>query len=339
MIIPKRLGKLLMKRNKFVILIILFAFLLPCTYGGCVVVFSSGDLDEDKDNIDDGSSDGFKGITSQAVITPINAEALAAGAFAGGLTSVVSQSQKLNQSSKGTQIDTFRPFRFPLVLGDSLRRVELAKEPIIFSRENVITQSDNFEGSCGGDFSSTLNFNRTSKRFGGNLSFRDYCDDGIIISGEIDVDGTFKASSGDFDTATFLFDDLSDGSHTLDGEISIDFSDTPILATFTAYSQDESTGQVYWIKDYSINLYELVGRIEIEIFGAFYHPDNGFVTLTTSIPFVVLDEDDWPISGQLIIQGDNDTEAQLIATDQLHFRIETDTEGDGVFDIESPPKI
>jgi hypothetical protein len=324
-----------MKNDKFIILIILFAFLLPCTYGGCVVVFSSGDLDQDKENIDDDSSGRFKGITSQAEITPMNAEALAAGAFAGGLTSVVSRNLELNQSSKSIQIDTFRPLRFPLLLGDSLRRIDLVKAPMIFSRTDVITESDNFEGRCGGDFSYTLNINRVSKRFSGNISFRDYCDDGIILSGKANVDGTFKVNSGDFVTATFLFDDLSDGSHSLNGEISMDFSDTPILATLTAYSQDEHTGQVYWIKDYSINLYELVDRIEIEIFGTFYHPDNGFVTLTTSSPFVVLDEDDWPVSGRLIIQGDNDTKARLIALDQLRYRIETDTQGNGIFDCNS----
>jgi hypothetical protein len=112
----------------------------------------------------------------------------------------------------------------------------------------------------------------------------------------------------------------------------MDFSAMPILATLTAYSENERTGKIYWIKDYSINLSEFTGHIEIEIFGTFYHPDNGFVRLTTSEPFVVFDEDDWPAWGQLIIQGDNDTQTQLSAIDQLRYRIEADTDGDGIFD-------
>lgn len=324
-----------MKNRKFIILFIFLIITLPYAYGGCVVVYSSGGIDREK-KIDDGdSSRGFIGIISQATINPENAGHLTAGAFAGGLTGVEIQSSQLYQNSNSPQIDGFNPLRFLIVLGDSLRRIKFAPAQISFSRTDVIIENGNFEGSCGGDFSYTLNFNRVSERFSGNLSFTDYCDDGIIISGETDVDGSFELSSGDFDTATFLFDSLSDGSHTLDGEIAIDFSDTPILASFTAYSTDKHAGSVYWIKDYSMNLYELVGHIEIEIFGTFYHPDYGFVTLTTFDPFIVHDEDDWPTSGRLVIQGANDTTAQLTAIDRLRYRIEADTEGNGIFDWDS----
>jgi hypothetical protein len=324
-----------MRNRKFIISFILLIITMPCTYGGCVVIFSNGDDDSNKKIADNDSSGGFIGITSQAAITPMNAEALAVGAFTGGQTSVASQSSELNQRPNLTPINAFRPLRFPLALADSLRRIELDPARIIFSRTTVINESGKFEGSCGGDFSYTLNFNRVTEKFSGNLSFRDYCDDGIIISGETDVDGSFEVSSGGFDTATFLFGSLSDGSQTLDGEISLDFSDTPIMASFTAYSTDEHTGRVYWIKDYSINLSELVGRMEIEVFGTFYHPDYGFVTLSTLDPFIVHDEDDRPASGRLVVQGDHNTRAQLIAIDQLHFGIEADPEASGIFDWDS----
>ncbi len=324
-----------MKNFKFIILIILLTFTLPCIYGGCVVVYSSGDLNNDKVQTDDETTIDFTGTTLQAAITPLNAESLATGAFAGGQASVAPKSLKLSQSSNAAQIDLFRPLRFPLVLGDSLRRIELGTALSIPSHSNVITESDNLEGSCGGEVSYTLTLNKISGEFSGNLLFTDYCDDGIIVTGEADVDGTFEVSSGVFDTATFSFTDLSDESHILDGEISLDFTATPIVATFTAYSKDKQSGQVYWLKDYSINLYELPDRVEIESFGTFYNPDNGFVTLTTTEPFVVFAEDDWPASGQLVIQGDSATKARLTAIDQVHYRIEADTEGDGIFDLNS----
>ena len=324
-----------MKNCKFFVLIILFALSLPCMYGGCVVVFSSGDFDNDKDKIEDETSDGFTGSTSQAAITQTNVETLAAGAFAGGLTSGVPNSFKSAQSSHADQLDVFRPLRFPLVLGDSLRRIELGTAFITFGRSSVTTERDHFAGGCGGELASTLTLNRISGKFRGNLLFTDYCEGGIVISGQTDVDGTFEVISGNFNTANFAFDDLSDGSHTLEGQISMDFSDTPVVATFSAYSKDEQTGKRYWIKDYSVNLFELAGHVDIEIFGTFYHPDDGFVTLTTSEAFVVHDEDDWPTSGRLDIKGDNDTEARLIAIDQLRYRVEADTDGDGIFDWES----
>jgi hypothetical protein len=322
-----------MKNFRFIIFIILLAFTLPYTYGGCVVIYSSGDFDSDNDQKDDETSAGFIGVTSQATITSMNAEALAVGGIAGGLTNSVSGSLKLNQNIETAQSDIFRPLRIPLLLGDSLRRIELGTALNTFGPANVFTESDILEGSCGGDFSYTLNLNRISGQFSGNLFFTDYCSNGIVISGETDVDGSFGGViSTEFLTAVFSFEDLFDESHILEGEISMDFSAMPILATLTAYSENERTGKIYWIKDYSINLSEFTGHIEIEIFGTFYHPDNGFVRLTTSEPFVVFDEDDWPAWGQLIIQGDNDTQTQLSAIDQLRYRIEADTDGDGIFD-------
>jgi len=324
-----------MKNFKFIIFTVLLAFALPYTYGGCVVIYSSGGFDNNQDQPNDQTQIEFIGASSQAAITAVNAESLAAGALAGGLAIAENKSLKMSQSANAAQIDLFRPLRFPLVLRDSIGRIELDTELNISDRSKVITESNNLIGRCGGELSYTLTFDKISGEFSGSLIFTDYCDDGIIVSGETDVDGTFEVSSGVFDTATISFDNLSDDSHTLDGEISLDFTDTPVVATFTAYSEDKQSGQVYWLKNYSINLFELSDRLEIEIFGTFYHPDNGFVTLTTAETFVVFDEDNWPAAGHLIIQGKSDTKAQLIAIDQLHYRIEVDENGDGIFDWDS----
>lgn len=324
-----------MKTPKFIIFFILLGIALPYTYGGCVVVFSSGSIDRDKEKIEDDSSDGFIGITSRAAINSENAGQLTGGAFAGGLTRVEAQSLNLNPNVINYQIDVFRALRFPLILGHALRKIEISPAVIIFSRTNLITENGKFEGSCGGNFSYTLTFNRESEKFSGSLSFEYYCDGGITISGGANVYGTVEIDSGNFFTANFSFEDLSDDTHSLNGEIQIDLSDTPILVNFTAYSTDRLTGQVYWIKDYSMNLIESVGHIEAEFFGTFYIPDYGQVALKTSQPFVIHDSDNWPTSGQLVIQGESDTTAQLTAINQLHCRIEADTNGSGIFDWDS----
>jgi hypothetical protein len=324
-----------MNNCKFIIYFILLIIALPYTYGGCVVVFSSGGTERDKKIIEDDSSGGFIGVTSQATINSENAGQLTGGAFAGGLTSVQARSSKLNQSGTNYQIDAFRALRFPLILGHSLRKIEISPALIIFSRTNPITENGKIEGSCGGNFSYTLKFNRGSEKFSGNLLFEQYCDGAITITGDVNVYGTFEDDSGDFDTANFSFDDFSDATHSLNGEILIDFSDKPILVNLTAYSTDRHTGQVYWIKNYSMNLIESVGHVEVEIFGTFYLPDYGHVALKTSQPFVLHNTDDWPTSGQLVIQGDGDTTAQITALDQLHCRIEADTKGNGIFDWDS----
>ena len=324
-----------MKNKKFIILSILFAFLLPYTYGGCVVVISSGDTDNDKKKNHDDPAGGFVGITSQAAISSTNAESLAGGAFAAGLTGVEPKVSELNHGSGTTRIDAFRPLRLPAVLGDCLHRIEFNRLSIIFSQSNIISESGNLEGSCGGRFSYTIKLDKISEKYKGRLSFDDYCDQGITISGKADVDGIYEVAKANFLLANFSFENLTDGYLSFDGELSIDFSDSPILATLTSHSRDNLTGQIYWIKNYSMNITQLAGYVEIEIFGKFYHPDFGFVNLTTTDPFVVYDKDVWPTSGQLVIQGDNHTQAQLLAVDHLRCAVEAVTQGNGVFDWDS----
>ena len=117
--------------------------------------------------------------------------------------------------------------------------------------------------------------------------------------------------------------------------MSLDLLHRPTTVTFSAYSKDIESGQVYWIKDYSMNITEFAAYIEIEIFGTFYHPDHGFVNLTTTEPFVVHHEDDWPTSGLLAIKGEKNTQAELSALDQFTYSVAADTDGDGVFDWDS----
>jgi hypothetical protein len=325
----------MMNRSKFIIFFIILVLSLPYTYGGCVVVYSSGDVDRKKDPDGNDTSTVVAGKTSQAVIDSTNAKDLSGGAFAGGITRIEAASAGFNQKSMETQIGAFRPLRLPLVLQDSLQKVETASTVVAFFKPAVETKSGTLQGGCGGRLSYSIEFIGESNIFNGNFSYENYCDHGITISGETDIDGTYGVDTGDFTTAHFSFANLADGYITLDGEISIDFLHPPITATFSAHSKNIDSGQVYWIKDYSMNITEFAGFREIEIFGTFYHPGYGFVNLTTSEPFIVHHEDDWPTSGVFVIQGEKNTKAELSAQDQLTCSVAADTDGDGVFDWDS----
>jgi hypothetical protein len=323
----------MMNRSKFIIFFIILAMSLPFTYGGCVLVFTSGDTEREKDPDKIDTETAFAGRTTQAVIDSTNAKNLSGGAFAGGITRF--EAARFNQDSMATQIGAFRPLRLPLVLKDSLQKVEKSSTAVGPFTPALATKSGTLPGVCGGRLSYSIDFIDESRIFDGSFSFESYCDHGITISGKTDIDGTYGVDTGDFTTAHFSFANLADGDITLDGEISLDFLHLPITATFSAHSKDIQSGQVYWIKDYSMNITEFAGYIEIEIFGRFYHPDYGFVNLTTTEPFIVHNEDDWPTSGLFVIQGQQNTQAKLNAFDQLTCSVEADTDGDGVFDWNS----
>jgi hypothetical protein len=310
-------------------------FTLPYIYGGCVVIFSSGDIHRDSKQRQVDTNIGFIGISSQAAIKSTNAENLVSSAFIGGATDVQPIRSLLNRSVISTQASTFRPLKFSQLIIGSLRKVELDQFDVVHSQSDVMTKNGKFTGDCGGSFSYTLEFDNESQRLNGDILFEDYCDDGILISGQTDVDGYFDMLTGDFIAANLLFDNLGDEYFTFEGEISIDFSDVPIKVILAAYSTDNQTGNVCWLDEYNIALTERIGRIEFSIFGTFYHPEYGFVVLTTSDPFIVHEGDDWPSSGQLNILGENATTAQLTAIDHLHTGIAADTDGDGLLDWES----
>ena len=253
-----------MKRDKFVLYFILLFISLLFIYGGCIVIFKSGDTDNDEIKHNDNPEVVLVGITSQAEISSTNAEDLVGGAFTAGLTNAGPLSSQLNRSNLNSQSDTFRPLRIPIILGDALRRIELDPAIIAFNWTNTMAKNGKLEGSCGGGFSYALELNRILESFYGYISFEDFCDDGISVTGDTDIEGDFDAVSGEFLITDFLFDNLTDGYLTLEGQTSIDLLDSPILFTFTAYITDEHTGKTYWFKNYSMSDANTAGEIGVQ---------------------------------------------------------------------------
>ncbi len=324
-----------MNHFKFIIISILLISLLPFTYGGCYVAYNSDGSARDAED-ENQFLGAFIGNTSKAAINSENAVQLSAGALTGGgLKTDDSKHTVLDQNAGHSSKDAFRILQFPLMLADALRKIELSPTLIFFNRSDLIIENGRFEGICGGSYSYTLRLNRRTETFTGRLDLEKYCMDGITISGKTDVDGSFQTASGSFVSANFHFENLSDGACNMDGEISTDLSASPILVTFNAYSTDEHNGQVYWIRDYSMNLYEFAAHVEVEIFGTFYHPDYGYVNLSTSDPFIMHDGDNRPASGQMFIHGEHNTSARLVALDHLRYGVEADSVGDGNSDWES----
>jgi len=279
----------------------------------------------------------YTGETAPAEVDENNATDIAAGAFAAGqIGSVMTASEASpdDQAATDLQIDSLRTVMVPRVLGDAARSMDLSTPlyQLSFNAEATRTVKDSEDGPCGGSVSYTLDINDNTGEFDGIFTFSNYCAYGVTISGNADVEGTADLGTGDIITITFWFDNLTDGTMTMDGEMSMDFSGSPILCTLDALFKDETTGKVYWAKDYLIEIYEYPGYIEVDISGTFYHPDYGYVDVTTEELFVIHDEDEWPSSGILLMVGANNTGARLTAINNLRCRVEADTDGDGEFD-------
>jgi hypothetical protein len=314
--------------NKLFLFII--GFTLAFAFAGC-----SGGGGGSDDSGGGASGLTYSGVTTPALVDESNAEEITGGAFATGLIGDGMVGLSVDQQIDSYHIRNFRSVKVPIVLSDSLNLVDFTSASSGGIQAATQTESDIIEGSCGGTMSYSVTADDAQGTFNGSFTFSDYCNDGAIINGAARFNGKMDVDSGNFIEATFSFDNLSGGELILDGEIQIDFAATPNVVTFNAYGKDPVTGAVFWIQNYSITIDEFAGYVEIEMAGTFYHPDFGYVILSTPEPLVLHDGDEWPESGTLIVTGANDSKAKLTAIDHLTCTVEVDRDGDGTYEWDS----
>ena len=89
--------------------------------------------------------------------------------------------------------------------------------------------------------------------------------------------------------------------------------------------------EVCWANNYSMTVTDGLGYEEISFTGRFYHPDYGYVSVTTPTPFRINDGAIWPYQGVLLVTGAGGAQARLTAGAALDYRVEADTDGNGDF--------
>ncbi len=315
--------------HKLLLLFIIITFTF--TFSGCSG--GGGGGSDDSGGGDSGLT--FSGVTTPAQVDESNAQEISGGAFAAGLIGDGMMGLSIDQQIESYHVRNFRSANLPIILSDSLNLVDFTSSSSDGLQAATQTESDIIQGSCGGTMSYSVTIDEGQGTFKGSFTFSEYCNDGTIINGAARFTGQMDVDSGDFIEATFSFDNLSGGDLALDGEIQVNFAVTPNAITFNAYGQDPISGAIFWIKDYSITIDEYAGYVEIEIVGAFYHPDFGYVTLSTPEAFVLHDGDEWPESGILTVTGANGSKAKLTAIDHLTCTVEVDREGDDTYEWDS----
>lgn len=299
---------------------------LPFIYGGCVVIYSSGDhKDKDKENQEQTLA------LAPAAISAENAVEIAAGAIAGGPVSGELEGQAADTNPGQNFENAFRSMRLPVALASALSRIETDPAAILFSRSDISEEIGTAAGSCGGRFDYTLDYNRFSGTVSGRLEFINYCIDDIIISNISDVDGYFDNRTGDIFSAGFIFGDISVDGLAYGGTLEIDIISGEIQAYLSIETGGSTHGGVFTLSSYFVNVIQYSGFQEVRISGIYHHPEFGAVELDTTEPFVIHAEDRWPSSGLAVVNGQGDTSAVLTAVDFTRFRVAADTAGSGRF--------
>ena len=299
---------------------------LPFIYGGCVIIYSSGDH-KDKDDDDQN----LALVHAPAAINTQNAVAFAAGAIVGGPTSNQPSAPAAGENIDQNIENAFRTMRLPVALAAALGQIEADPAAISFSRSDIIEESGSAAGSCGGQFDFTLDYDRASETLSGRLVFNDYCVDGIFISNHSDVDGFFNLSTGAIVSARFVFEDISVDGLRYAGNLEIDIFNGLIQSYLSIDTVGSSPGEVFALSSYFVDVVRYPGYDEVWVSGTYVHPELGAVELDTTEPFVIHAEDQWPSSGLAVVNGSGETSAALTAMDFTRFRVAADTTGSGRF--------
>ena len=320
-------------------LILPILFLIGCSGGGGSSSDSSGG----------GSTPtppaiAYVGLTTPATITESNSEDMVFGSLLGVETggyfalSAESQDEQSQGKQPGTVFNHPNVIDLPLVLKSTSKNISFnipKRYPLSAAVSAVRTSTEVINGNCGGTATYTLNINDVTGTYDGTFIFSQFCEDGIVISGDTNISGTVNLTTSAILTVTYVFENLTVDDFIYKGDVSVNDAVTPQIITLDLLAKDSASNKVYWAKDYSLIITEINATdVEIEVTGTYYDPDKGYVTVSTPEPLLVFTED-WPILGILFCVGDKNTKARLTAINYYSYKIEADTNGDDVYDYNS----
>lgn len=281
----------------------------------------------------------YTGLNTQATVSQSNVTTLSEDAYAGGefaaslgssISGVVAQ-QKENRSGLSL------PLQLPQIFENSLNKINWKSGKIIAG--NMVSESDTIYGNCGGSASYSVMMDDQTGNFTGQYVYNNYCEDNIIISGGVGISGQINIITFEFITFNFYFDGvtLTQGadSSTIKGDIHIYVSGSAVTVTENMLLKNNADNKVYWCKDYSITIIKGVNYKDFTLSGTYYHPDYGYVTISTPMPFRVYTGYTTPSSGVLMLTGTGNTSAHLTAITSATYRIQADTNGDTFYEWDS----
>ncbi|MEW6684431.1 MAG: hypothetical protein AB1451_16160 [Nitrospirota bacterium] len=290
----------------------------------------------------DGDGDGggitYTGLTTPVVIDGSNAQEIAAGAYTGG--SVGGPLSVVGVAQAGVGVSTRQSL--PLALSRSVKRaageLRAGSSPEQVAAGAVVTETDTIDGDCGGHLNTRVNMNDATGEFTGSLNFDAFCVDGVTTRGSASASGQFDFATDDIEflmTTSSLRVEFEGESFTMAGAVNAAYSGSSSTITMNTLMRDDGTGKVFRAENYEVTVTEGSSSVEETLSGRFYHPDFGYVDLSTPTPFVTNVSDTYPSSGVLIASGDGQTKARLTALSSTTLQIEADTDGNGDYDYDS----
>ena len=324
------------------ILSFLFAF-WGCSSGGGSSSSGGGDVDA--------TGLSYTGATSEATVDGDNAQALTEDALSGGSTSF-GGGRVAGAATSGTQ-KVQKPIKLALMMKNLIGKIRISPPAGGGAVGAIQSMSDTIDGSGGGTADFSISVDTVSGDFTGSITFNSFSEVGVTYDGSAGFSGVAifvdEEFQGYIDSFTFDYDSVTCSSFgtsfTIDGTMAFaDFYyEWPYpYVTMNMVYRDEGTGKTYQMVNFVISFdFEWLGSEDdgfyYRIEGTFYHPDYGYVTLTTTQDIWQYVYDAYPsYEGELIVtgaigSGGGNTYARLVIG-QINYNtyeIYADIDGDG----------
>jgi hypothetical protein len=290
-----------------------------------------------------GSTTGsYSGLTSQVLITDKNSKDIMEEAYKSG--QVGSSVNVLGSEQFYPSYSSKYPITISLshMIHAAFCNLDLSSGISIPAEASAVVHLLNktVNGECGGSYTIGADIDSvTGSVSSGSIVYNDYCEGGTVESGSIDFTGEINLINMEMNL-DFTFNNCTqtegNDSETINGTASFASSLNTLTITFKdLYVRDNTLNKTAWFNNFVMASTEESSDSLITMNGRFYDPDSGYVDLSTESPFIILTDDENPSDGVLVAMGRNNTKARLTALSSTTYKVDADTNGDGVYDWNS----
>ena len=277
----------------------------------------------------------YTGLTTQANLTAGNGKEISSSSYNNGDSGQGMDAVFTGVSQINAELGKPRASTLAKILVTAVDKIE----PSTSSRDlsfvgAVVTESDSFDGSCGGKASYTMTIDDVTGDFSGSMTFDSYCESGSVMNGSITLSGSFNANSSHM-TMTMTSVSVTSGSDIawMDGTLSFDPSATTSVVTMNMKVKAAGSDDVFWMENFVLTSTVVVGGYELSMSGRFYHPHHGYVDITTPTAFRYTGANLYPYPGEMVTAGSNGSVVTLTSLSASVYQIDIDTNGDGNIEL------
>lgn len=240
----------------------------------------------------------YTGLTSEATVDADNARILLEAALSGGSTSFGGGVIAAGAVTTGGQA-VQRPMKVVLMMKTIADQLKTSSSLHNVAVGAVVSESGTVYGSCNGEATYSISRDEDTGEFSGTITFNSYCENGVTYNGSAGFSGIVIIDGDETYLDPFEFDFNSVSCNALGTPFTIDgtmeFRDFyynwpyPYVIMNMVY-RDDWTGKTYQMTEDFVVYFDFeymgdYGGFYYGMEGKFYHPDYGYVMLTTPDAF------------------------------------------------------